>query len=322
MQMTGLAEGHEQAVVDLFNRAYGRPLSAALWRWRFLQNPVPGRPAKLMWDGDRLVGHYAVSPAYLRVGEQSGLGSLSMTTMTDPDYAGRGVFVTLASELYQELRDRHEHLAVWGFPNLNSHYGFVNRLGWSDLLHLPMFVADADLLAERCGAIGAATVTPIAGGFSAKHTGAAESLLTNRITTVERRPEVLDWRFFAHPVFRYDAFEWERDGIHYYMVARLVDSLREEGETELNIVECRIPPDRRLLGQLLLGVLGEYINRMPKRLNMILSVHDPLSVEAERLGFIPLDPVFRFGVLPLRESEAEIADPRRWRLSMSDSDIF
>jgi hypothetical protein len=321
METRDLCAGDEAAVLALFERSYGRPMDPLYWRWRFLANPTSGCYGKLMWDRDRLVGHYAVSPARLLVNQASHLGALSLTTMTDPDYAGHGIFAELAQSLYHDLRRHHDFTAVWGFPNLNSHYGFVHRLGWDDLFELPMLVADARTLVDRCAGLRPADLLRVQ-TFDSTHSAVTRDLVAARTFSVERSPAVLNWRFCNHPEFNYEVFEWVLEGNHFFVVVRSIESSRTRGGRELNLVECWIPPDRRYLGRLLLGLAEAYAETEPGRFNLLLPFHHPLHVHAERLGFRPSEPIFQFGVRALRGSRAGLADPRRWCVWMGDSDVF
>ena len=100
MELRPYAPGDEVAILRLFERSFGKPLSEAFWRWRFMDDPHGGPLIELAWDGHILAGHYAVSPMTVAIEGERCLASLSMTTMTDPDYRGQGLFGQLATRLY------------------------------------------------------------------------------------------------------------------------------------------------------------------------------------------------------------------------------
>src|SRR5687767_1720003 len=108
--------GDETAILNLFEVCFKKPLAADYWRWRFEHNPAGLKMIMLMWDHEKLVGHYALSPVNMIIESENHLTGLSMTTMTHPDYTGKGIFQQLALELYNE-QHRHNNLTmVWGFP--------------------------------------------------------------------------------------------------------------------------------------------------------------------------------------------------------------
>ena len=139
MEIKKFKAGDEKAILDLFKLAFNKEMSMEYWKWRFQDNPFSDElMIHLMWEGDLLVGHYAVSPVEMVVNGEVKKTALSMTTMTHPEYNGRGVFTQLSTSLYNELKDEHKYAMVWGFPNNNSHYAFIKNLKWKNLATIPM----------------------------------------------------------------------------------------------------------------------------------------------------------------------------------------
>jgi len=117
------------AILELFERVFGWGISLGFWKWRYAEGL--GEPVvKLMFDGDVLIGHYAVTALPLLLHGEKRRAAFSMTTMTHPDYRGKGIFTKLAKMTYEAAADRGFSL-VFGFPNKNSEWGIFNRLGWS-----------------------------------------------------------------------------------------------------------------------------------------------------------------------------------------------
>ena len=67
MEIRNYKGGDELKIVELFEKVFNQKLSLDQWNWRFAQNPVDNHLISLMWDTDKLVGHYAVSPILLDV---------------------------------------------------------------------------------------------------------------------------------------------------------------------------------------------------------------------------------------------------------------
>ena len=56
MKLRNYKRGDEEAILDLFQICFGKPLSEDYWRWRFLENPFDPEPMiKLLWDQQKLV---------------------------------------------------------------------------------------------------------------------------------------------------------------------------------------------------------------------------------------------------------------------------
>jgi len=121
--------GDEQKILKLFNVVFGRKLDLRFWNWRFIENPYGKGIIRLMFDKGKLVGQYAVIPTPLWVKDKVHKAAFSMTTMTHPDYWGRGIFTELASEAYSYCKQSGIKV-VFGFPNENSYHGFTKKLGW------------------------------------------------------------------------------------------------------------------------------------------------------------------------------------------------
>jgi ribosomal protein S18 acetylase RimI-like enzyme len=107
--------------------------------WLFLQNPAGHFKACVAHVGEKLVGFYGVLPMRLYYCSKEIDGSLSMLTMTHPDYRRQGMFQVLASQLYRELEERGTIL-TYGFPNENSLPGFVSKLEWKHIGTLDLYV--------------------------------------------------------------------------------------------------------------------------------------------------------------------------------------
>lgn len=150
MKIRDYTNGDEIEIVKLFELVFGKPMSLEYWTWRFRDNPCSKYAIKLMWNEQELIGHYAVSPVMLDVEGVAQLTGLSMTTMTHPGYTGLGIFQQLSEALYKDMKDMLGMTAVWGFPNNNSHRGFIKNLEWKDIGVIPMMSCEvANITAKK-----------------------------------------------------------------------------------------------------------------------------------------------------------------------------
>ena len=148
--------GDEKGILELFEKVFGKPMeskgsSLKHWQWEFIERPEKDTAIRLAWDEDRLVGQYAAGPVRLSVDGKEYLAALSYDTMTDPEYQGRGIFTTLANQLFSDLTEKGHH-SIFGFPNGNSIYGFVKKLEWTRIGAPPIFVrpvSPANVLREK-----------------------------------------------------------------------------------------------------------------------------------------------------------------------------
>ncbi|GAB3414941.1 GNAT family N-acetyltransferase [Massilia agilis] len=129
---------HKLDIETLFLECFGARLSLALWHWAYIDNPN-GQPfVSLCYDGDRLVGHYAMVPMPLSGSGRILNAYLSMTTMVAASHRQHGLFVKLAGVTYEAAIAQGVDF-VMGFPNAMSTPGFRKKLGW--VLPEPDYVA-------------------------------------------------------------------------------------------------------------------------------------------------------------------------------------
>lgn len=304
MELRPYQPGHETAILRLFERSFGRPLPEAFWRWRFLEDPHDEPGIELAWDGDVLAAHYAVSPTSLSIDGDAHLAALSMTTMTDPDYRGQGLFGQLATRLYDRLEARG-YAAIHGFPNAQSHRGFVRDLGWLDVHEIPMLRLDL-ATAKRPSADGTEEVTEVDASFD----DLWERCRRLRPVIGVRDAQHLRWRYARHPTNRYRIV---RAPSGYAIAKRLGD--------ELDIVDLLVADeDPATLDALVGGVLAA--EPEATAVNTWMPLRSPLHLALERLGFVTAAPTTYLGVRPLRPLPVDLGDVRGWHYSMGDSDVF
>ncbi len=131
---------YQQQILVLFEECFAKPFNEKLWRWAYLDNPCGQPIVSLCFNAEnKLVGHYAAIPIFLR--NQSGPVNtlLSVTTMVHIKYRQFGVFIKQANQVYEEAKKRGVELVV-GFPNKNAIPGRKKRLGWK--------IAESDYIAS------------------------------------------------------------------------------------------------------------------------------------------------------------------------------
>ena len=83
--------GDEYKILDLFSKVFNKKMSLEVWRWKYMNNPFGTGIIKLVFDGEKLAGHYSVIPMVVQVEGKPIKACLSVDTMVDPDYRGRGI---------------------------------------------------------------------------------------------------------------------------------------------------------------------------------------------------------------------------------------
>ncbi len=137
---------HRDAILELFAQCFGHEMDPRLWAWAYQENPDGDAYVQLAYQGNELVGHYAMIPQKYCNHTQTFTVALSMTTMVHPAHRRARLFNTLAEEAYSQAT--HDGvLAVVGFPNSKSAPGFKKRLQWhcSDDYQ----IVKSDIVAEK-----------------------------------------------------------------------------------------------------------------------------------------------------------------------------
>jgi len=148
---------YRESIFNLFKDCFQQDIDEKLWAWAYIDNPNGSPVVSLYFDGEKLIGHYAVIPMNVVADGQEIKAALSMTTMVDLSYRKYGVFISQAEDVYQKAIELGYKL-VYGFPNKKSAPGFRKRLRW--ILEEDLYVAKLnkkDLLIlkkEEQGCIG------------------------------------------------------------------------------------------------------------------------------------------------------------------------
>lgn len=121
---------HRDEIETLFSECFGGRKLGDLWDWAYIENPNGVPIVTLCYDGNRLVGHYAMMSMPLCLRNTVLNSYLSMTTMVSDSYRKYGLFPKLASENYRVASILGVDF-VMGFPNTMSIPGFKKRLNWT-----------------------------------------------------------------------------------------------------------------------------------------------------------------------------------------------
>lgn len=127
-----VTEKQYENIIKLFKECYsdtGRVLHKSMYNWMYYTQPTI---VTLRYDGNKLVGHYALRILDKFLDSGFGKVAISFNTMVHPNYQHRGIFISLAKEAYEIARNMNIS-CIYGFPNKNSAPGFFKHLGWEKL---------------------------------------------------------------------------------------------------------------------------------------------------------------------------------------------
>jgi hypothetical protein len=309
----------EVEILKLFALAFGKNMSMEFWNWRYLNNPTLKKPLiNLMWDGEKLVGHYAVSPVVLNINNEKVLTALSMTTMTHPDYGGKGIFTDLAEDLYHEMHENENIQAVWGFPNLNSHYGFIKKLKWNDttLVH-SLKLHDIDF--SKYNKIQ----YKVSYDFSEKHVEKIRQCILGEIS-VNKDANYLNWRYRDHPENEYHILELSNYNSLEFVVIKVFDSFDFIGFKEIDVIEHAYEAKPNVIDDILSAILSFVQDRREnvKVINTWMPIFDSRHILLEKQKFRPEKPLTIMGFRAFTDKCNVLKSFNSWNLTMGDSDVY
>lgn len=317
-------DGDEAQIVDLFFKVFGRKLSLEFWKWRFRNNPFGNAICKLMFDADKMIGHYAVTPSELQIGDQIVPTAYSMTTMTHPDYKRCGIFTLLAESAYDASMATGKKL-VYGFPNLNSYGGFVKKLGWQGFG--PMMVWSCRNQVITLPPRHRLSVREIA-RFDGRIDHLWEREKSGHAVIVPRTKMYLNWRFVDILSVAYRKFlifpKGEENISGYFILKVFNDGSEEIG----HIVDLFYANDRATIAAILDFSIAWFAERNIRKIscwlpNALINADRDLFL---KVGFRESESKINFGMRIFKKSDAEnlqlASEMGNWHLTMGDSDVF
>ena len=316
MELRDYKEGDEHLIIELFELVFKQKMSLNQWLWRFRQNPAGKHMIKLMWEGEQLIGHYAVSPVIMMVDGVETLTAHSLTTMTHPDFGGRGIFKALSLALYDDLENKLGCKAIWGYPNNNSHFGFIKSLGWSNIAVIHTLGMEASQLKINENKIN----SKVFENFSSDHSEFVQSKLAENFPVyIDRSQAYLNWRFVEKPAVAYKKFEFEHQGKKGVVVTKVYPS-NQPNKFDLNIVECFMD-DYSNLHNCIDFIIKEYALEFA-RITVWKNLFDKDHLEFEKNGFVPVAPQTYLGARIHSTMPASFENYKNWYTAMGDSDVF
>jgi len=306
--------GDEQAIIRLASVVYpGLSLDLAGWNWRYKDNPAGQAIIELAQVDDEVVAHYAVSPVVVCADGSDKLTHLSLLTMTHPDWRGHRLFPQLAERAYRRAGLGGSEV-IWGFPNRNSHRGFVNYLDWEDVYEIPML---------RLALTGYNTfdlspnVTEVL-GFDERVDELWQRVRSRCRYMVKRDATYLQWRYVQNPTEHYRILVYTGsaggDVLGYVVFKRY--------RSECQVVD--LLAQNVHVGSLLIQSVTRLISddaTPPDSLSLWLNVTDPLHHALEKSGFRNEGPVTYFGIR-FFQGCGWMLDFHDWHIAMGDSDVF
>lgn len=319
MQVREYCRGDEKKILNLFQLSFDKPLAREYWAWRYRDNPFGEGIIRLLFDGQELIGHYAVIPMQVEFDNRTVKAAFSMTTMTHPEYRGKGIFVSLAEETYRACGDSGIEL-VFGFPNVNSYYGFTEKLGWhgfGNMAGWEIHIGEVKYVAEKGIIVGKEAY------FADEFDKFWQTAKPEGKVAVPRGEKYLNWRYIENPEETYEVFSFRSKNNELLGYTVLKEYWGGE-EPVGHIVDMLFCSDASILSIGVKHAMCYFNDRGTRKLSCWTT--DSREVSAlEAIGFAKVEWPVYFGVKKMNNSEEydpDIMEFGKWRLTMGDSDVF
>lgn len=338
----------------VFRRAMGKTESAEHWRWEFLENPVKPMTTMLAWDGERLVSQEAANLLRFVVDGRDYLGALIFDSMTDPEYAGRGIFTETAKALYKYQKKKSCEF-VYGFPNANVIQARIKKLGWNIISKMPIYVRPIDVGTLVRKKTGSALLEIIASKISSSFS----TFMHNRTSILNHKIEIrkdghfdkwaddlwsrcfkqhklwvvrdykyLSWRYDMRPESQYNLFTaWLNNDIVGYIIT--TSQIRNEGKICF-ILDVMVDANVAGAAEVLLKSVVDF--SMHDNDAMISALLMPASIYRsafKKFFFVPLPQKLfpqeiYFGGCQLNHGIGPeiFKNPTSWHISWGDTDLL
>lgn len=206
---------------------------------------------------------------------------------------------------------------MWGFPNNNSHYGFIKNLNWIDLEQIPTFSIKVDTI-KKTGFSQINNVT----FFNEKYIRTQNRLTDVYKIKVNKTLEYLNWRYLNNPINKYDIFECIDNDNAFFAVTKVFRSFNDQSRHEVDILEINFPPDIEKLLELMNAIKHHYLETNLLQINIWLPCSNVLHLQLEKIGFSNMQPITYSGLRVLDSEFENLTNSKEWLYTMGDSDIY
>lgn len=116
-------------IIGLYKKIFRFDFSES-FEWWYLENPSGKSTGVIASEGGKVIGHWAVTPLPFLCNGEEEIGLISLAAMVDESCQGQGIFKEMSNKLFEYLQCRTSYPFIIGFPNDNSLFVHVNRMGY------------------------------------------------------------------------------------------------------------------------------------------------------------------------------------------------
>jgi len=217
--------------------------------------------------------------------------------------------------LYKELKEEYDYKMIWGFPNNNSHYGFVKNLGWQDIAIIPLLSVNLPLkgINEQDE-----TIYKVQENFSSDIISKLNE--SNQPISINKTKNYFEWRYLYNPSANYKVLYTEN--LENIVVYKIIKSFDESIDGyEIDILELIFNDNIIELSNLINALIKEEKGLPIIKINVWKSIYFKQRVLLEKLGFKIGLPLTYLSYLNLDDLDL-VSDYKNWDIGLGYSDVF
>lgn len=287
---------------ELYRRCFTAEINKDIVIGRFISNPLSDLFMCVAMDNGRIVANISASPSRVMFKGKSYKAALSLNTMTDPNYRGKGLMVSLTSMLYEYLRE-FDYKLLYGFPNYISNVILCSRLGRKVVYEIPTLELETTNLEM-----------PVPTDVVAVDNG--DSLFLPHVDEIHigKNTDYLNWRYTNHPNNKYYFIKGSKGGWAIYKYY----------QNMINIVEFHAMDKSEQLS-LISYISNETKINGAEKMTVWSKSNTEEHLIFESLGFRNKYPITYFSILDLGlgdKVDVDIYDYRNWNVNMGDDYVY
>jgi len=274
-------DGDEAQIIDLYSLVFKMSENMNYWTWKYKENPVGFKIYVAEDKKGRIVGHYGLILAKIKIRNKLITGSQAVEAMTHPHYQHQGMFVKLGKEILREAGAEGIPL-TYGFPNELAMPGH-RKVGWIEVCNIPILIKPLNIrniLRKYIHHSFLLNVSSYLAGIFLKifikdRKMQVKGLSANHVSSFDERAddfwykvaddynliqvrnrEFLNWRYVKNPDKQYNIFVAEKSGnlLGYIVLGEMVDDDRKGGV----VVDILTYLDRGEISDCLISKAMEY----------------------------------------------------------------
>ena len=304
--------------VELFNSIYARQITPAYYSWRFCDESSKGT-VLFAHEQEHLAGVCGYHLCTMS-GSSSFQTGLVVDMMVETRHRGTGlIFARLNLEVEDSVR-RSGAKAVFLFPNSRGASAWLADRTWKQLAQMTTYVCDT-----RSASLDPSLDIQLVSRFGVWVDGLVNAFQRNHpgLSFVRRGADYLNWRFVANPVYHYDLFQVHyRNELFGYLALKVFRD-QKTGQRVGDIVDLLWAEDApdALAEMLRFALRYFYVQDVPQAATW-LQTNTILDDVGRDLGFAETGQKRSFCCKAHDEQFKSLEDPRRWFITMVDSEIY